>query len=69
MFNSLLSLWLLVAPLVVLANNATYEVTFSWYGEGDYTGQPNCNSNTVACGFYTYVSCSPENHTIFALIV
>ncbi|KAF2092677.1 hypothetical protein NA57DRAFT_62202 [Rhizodiscina lignyota] len=41
-------------PLAALAENTTYETTFTWYGTGDQNGSPNCNSNTVACGFYTF---------------
>lgn len=37
-------------------NGTTYNTTITWYGTNDQNGSPNCNSNTVACGFYTYVS-------------
>lgn len=52
--------YFIALPLVALAaaqtsNTTTYNVTISWYGTNDPKGSPNCNSNTVACGFYTYV--------------
>lgn len=55
-------------PLAALAaaqssNTTTYNVTISWYGTNDPKGSPNCNSNTVACGFYTYVRCTPMSLT------
>jgi hypothetical protein len=37
------------------ASATTYSATITWYGTNDERGSPNCNSNTVACGFYTYV--------------
>lgn len=48
---------LLIAALAAAqdSNTTTYNVTISWYGTNDPKGSPNCNSNTVACGFYTYV--------------
>ncbi|KAK7702434.1 hypothetical protein SLS64_009726 [Diaporthe eres] len=47
---------LLIAALAAAqdSNTTTYNVTISWYGTNDPKGSPNCNSNTVACGFYTY---------------
>lgn len=55
-------------PLAALAaaqnsNTTTYNVTISWYGTNDPKGSPNCNSNTVACGFYTYVRYKPMRYT------
>jgi len=32
----------------------TYKASFTHYGAGDTFGSPNCNTNTAACGFYTY---------------
>lgn len=37
-------------------NADTFSATITWYGTNDERGSPNCNSNTVACGFYTFVS-------------
>lgn len=31
-----------------------YKASFTHYGAGDTFGSPNCNTNTAACGFYTY---------------
>jgi hypothetical protein len=44
-----------LSAVAVSTHGTTYNVTFTWYGQGDYTGQSNCNSNSAACGFYTYV--------------
>lgn len=45
----------LVASLATgLADATTYNCTFTWYGAGDTRGSPNCNTNTAACGFYSY---------------
>lgn len=41
-----------------LAEATTYNCTFTWYGAGDTRGSPNCNTNTAACGFYSYVRLS-----------
>lgn len=35
-------------------NGAVYKASFTHYGAGDTFGSPNCNTNTAACGFYTY---------------
>lgn len=42
-------------------NGTTYNTTITWYGTNDGNGSPNCNSNTNACGFYTFVGCAPLN--------
>lgn len=31
-----------------------YKSSMTHYGAGDTFGSPNCNTNTAACGFYTY---------------
>lgn len=47
-----------LSTLAVAQNTSatTYNATISWYGTNDARGSANCNSNKVACGFYTYVS-------------
>ena len=45
------------------AQAATYKASFTEYGSGDQNGSPNCNTNTVACGFFSAVR-SP--HGIFS---
>lgn len=53
---------LLFSALVLAQNNSigtTYNTTITWYGTNDQNGSPNCNSNNVACGFYTYVRPPP----------
>lgn len=53
----------LVASLAaVLADATEYNCTFTWYGAGDTRGSPNCNTNTAACGFYSYVCLSAGYH-------
>ena len=47
------TLILLQAALTVRAT--IFNATFTWYGQGDERGSPNCNTNTAACGFYTSV--------------
>ncbi|KAL6240874.1 hypothetical protein RBB50_012289 [Rhinocladiella similis] len=32
----------------------TYKASMTHYGAGDTFGSPNCNTNTAACGWYTY---------------
>lgn len=44
------------------SSSTTYNTTITWYGTNDKNGSPNCNSNTVACGFYTYVRNSLALH-------
>lgn len=39
---------------VPATGGTTYKSTFTFYGAGDSFGSPNCNTNTAACGFYTY---------------
>ena len=53
-----------LAALAAAQDNTTttYNVTISWYGTNDPKGSPNCNSNTVACGFYTYVRYMQMRH-------
>ena len=36
------------------SGGATYKASFTHYGAGDTFGSPNCNTNTAACGWYTY---------------
>lgn len=36
------------------SSGPTYKASFTHYGAGDTFGSPNCNTNTAACGFYTY---------------
>ena len=36
------------------SNGKTYKASFTHYGAGDTFGSPNCNTNTAACGFYTF---------------
>lgn len=59
--------YIVALPLALAAaqssNATTYNVTISWYGTNDPKGSPNCNSNTVACGFYTYVRYTQMRYT------
>lgn len=43
-------------------NSTIYNTTITWYGTNDANGSPNCNSNTDACGFYTYVTSPVQHH-------
>ncbi|KIW61131.1 hypothetical protein PV05_01289 [Exophiala xenobiotica] len=36
------------------SGGVTYKASMTHYGSGDTFGSPNCNTNTAACGFYTY---------------
>ncbi|KAF2231619.1 glycoside hydrolase family 45 protein [Viridothelium virens] len=44
---------LLLATAFGFAQAATYKASFTEYGSGDQNGSPNCNTNTVACGFFS----------------
>lgn len=61
MLSSLLALALWFSHCAAQSQNAnsTFNTTITWYGTNDKNGSPNCNSNTVACDFYTFVRTSP----------
>jgi hypothetical protein len=35
-------------------SGTVYKSSFTHYGAGDTFGSPNCNTNTAACGYYTF---------------
>jgi hypothetical protein len=57
-FKMLAKTALFFATALGAVQAATYKASFTEYGAGDSFGSPNCNTNTVACGFYSPV-CLP----------
>lgn len=43
-----------VAAASSTSNAITFKASFTHYGAGDSFGSPNCNTNTAACGFFTF---------------
>lgn len=60
---------LTVLASAALASAATYKASFTEYGSTDTWGSGNCNVNTAACGFYTYVSTTPSPSPKFPQLI
>jgi hypothetical protein len=51
----MLSLLLALTLQALAVQAVVYSATFTWYGQGDERGSPNCQKELGACGFYTSV--------------